>query len=163
VATFLHYFLGVSFCICFVECNLYLHPLCIQFLLLTTPIPVINTALWAPVAVLCVMTRKDPWWLVIMSYWLAREISTGSCDVLLHISVSIWLWKRTKEGDCFWLIHGLDTSSFLSGITYENCYAVHHRVLSANIHRMECNVRKHWFTTTYTAVMMCVSNNLAQM
>lgn len=55
---------------------------------------------------MCQMTRKDPWWLAMMSYWL-----TGSCDVSLYISFSFWLWKRTKTGDCFWLIHGLDTSS----------------------------------------------------
>lgn len=112
---------------------------------------------------MCQMTRKDPWKLVIISYWLTYEISTGICDMLLHISASFWLWKRTKKGDCFWLIQSLDTSNFLSGIVYENRYTVHHRVLSTNISRIECNVSKHWLTTTYTAGMMCMSKNLAQM
>jgi hypothetical protein len=82
--------------------------------------------------------------------------------VVTHFCLLLTL-KKNKEGDCFWLIHGLDTSSFLSGIMYENHYAVHRRVLSTNVHRIECNVRKHWLTTNYTAVMMCMSNNLAQM
>lgn len=71
--------------------------------------------------------------------------------------------KEPKKDDCFYLIYSLDTSSFLSEMMYEYHYAVHHRVLSASVHRIEFSVRKHWLTATCIAVMTCVSNSLAQM